>query len=251
VIDDEPSVRDLLSRTLRKEGFGVVTASGGTEGLALARTLHPQVITLDVLMPDLDGWTVLSELKADPVTHDIPVIMLSIIEDKNRGYALDAADYLTKPVDRDRLITVLRKHSEERTAPVLVVDDDGDTREWLRRMLELDGRTVREAANGREALEAVRSEPPSVILLDLMMPELDGFAVVEALRGHEEWRSIPVVILTAKDITAADRLRLNGYVLKIIQKGAMSGEELLADIRQLVAVSVRGREKAQREKTRG
>ncbi|MGI8968620.1 MAG: response regulator, partial [Chloroflexota bacterium] len=238
VIDDEPSMRDLLLRLLSKEGFQVITASNGQEGIELARKLHPQVITLDVMMPGIDGWAVLSELKADATTHDIPVVMLSIVDDKAQGYALDASDYLTKPVDRQRLLAVLRRHSGTRSASVLVVDDDAGTREMVRRMLETDGWTVREAVGGREAIEAVRFQTPGVILLDLMMPEMDGFQVVEELRRRPEWRSIPVVVLTAKDISMEERQRLNGYVMKVIQKSATDGEDVLAEVRQLLEASM-------------
>jgi signal transduction histidine kinase/DNA-binding response OmpR family regulator/tetratricopeptide (TPR) repeat protein len=243
VIDDEPSVRDLLTRTLCKENFQVITAPGGEEGLRLAREIRPDVITLDVLMPGMDGWTVLTELKADAALHDIPVVMLTIVDDKTRGYALQAADYLTKPVDRERLISILRRYSAEKSAPILVVDDDQSTRERLRHILEADGWIVQEAANGREALDYIKEEPPGVILLDLMMPEVDGFEVVGELRKHDEWRSIPVVVLTAKDITAEERQRLNGRVEKVIQKtgdraATAVGEDVLAEVRRLVAASM-------------
>jgi signal transduction histidine kinase/CheY-like chemotaxis protein/tetratricopeptide (TPR) repeat protein len=244
VIDDESSVRDLLTRTLCKEDFQVFTAAGGEDGLRLAREVRPDVITLDVLMPGMDGWTVLSALKADAALHDIPVVMLTIVDDKRRGYALQAADYLMKPVDRERLIAILQKYGREKSAPILVVDDDGPTRELLRRILEADGWTVREAANGREALASLKQRPPGVILLDLMMPEVDGFEVVGELRKHDEWRSIPVVVLTAKDVTAEERQRLNGRVEKVIQKAADDrastavGEDVLAEVRRLIAASM-------------
>jgi signal transduction histidine kinase/CheY-like chemotaxis protein/tetratricopeptide (TPR) repeat protein len=253
VIDDEPSVRELLTRALGKEDFQVFTAAGGEEGLRLARELQPDIITLDVLMPGMDGWTVLTELKADAVLHDIPVVMLTIVDDKKRGYALQAADYLTKPVDRERLIAILRKYGGEKSAPILVVDDDGPTRELLRRILEADGWTVCEAANGREALALVKERPPGIILLDLMMPEVDGFEVVAELRRHDEWRSIPVVVLTAKDVTPEELRRLNGRVEKVIQKAGATtavGEDVLAEVRQLVAASMNQKSAEQREDTR-
>ena len=178
----------------------------------------------------------LSALKADPAVADIPVIMLTIVDDRNLGYALGAADYLTKPIDRERLVTVLHEH--RRDLPVLVVDDDADVRELLRRMLESDGYAVVEAENGRAALGALRAGRPAVILLDLMMPEMDGFEFVAELRRDEAWRTIPVVVITAKDLSGDDRDRLNGYVEKILQKGAHGRDELLADVRELVAASV-------------
>ncbi len=240
VIDDDPSVCDLLRRTLTKEGFRAEAAYSGTEGLRMARELKPDAIILDVLMPGMDGWAVLSALKADPILADIPVVMLTIMDDKSLGYALGAADYLTKPIDRDRLVSVLHKYVPQRSAqPILVVEDDPTTRDMLRRLLEKEGWQVDEAENGRIGLERVALRPPGLVLLDLMMPEMDGFEFVSRLRQHSEWRSIPVVVVTAKDITAEDRLQLNGYVEKILQKGAYNREALLAEVRDLVAAWVR------------
>jgi CheY-like chemotaxis protein/anti-sigma regulatory factor (Ser/Thr protein kinase) len=236
VIDDEAAVRDLMQRFLTKEGFRVVTAAGGEEGLRQARAVRPDAITLDVMMPGMDGWAVLSALKADPGIADIPVVMLTIVDDRNLGYALGAAEYLTKPIDRERLVTVLGKY--RRDLPVLVVEDDVETRQLLRRMLEPEGFSVVEAENGRVALERLRGVSPSVVLLDLMMPEVDGFEFVAEFRRREAWRSIPVIVVTAKDLSREDRERLNGSVQKILQKGAYGREQLLAEVRELVASSV-------------
>ena len=233
VIDDEPAVRDLMQRFLVKEGFHVVTASGGEEGLRQARDVRPDAITLDVMMPGMDGWAVLSALKADPDLADIPVIMLTIVDDRNLGYALGASDYLTKPIDRERLVTVLAKY--RRDLPVLVVDDDAGVRQLLRRMLEPAGYTVVEAENGRVALERLRDVVPSVVLLDLMMPEMDGFEFVTEFRRHESWGAIPIVVITAKDLSQEDHERLNGYVQRILQKGTQSRQQLLGEVRELVA----------------
>jgi GAF domain-containing protein/CheY-like chemotaxis protein len=236
VIDDEAAVRDLMQRFLGKEGFRVVAAAGGEEGLRRARELRPDAITLDVMMPGMDGWAVLSALKADPAVAEIPVIMLTIVDDRNLGYALGASDYLTKPIDRERLVTVLKQHRRDR--PVLVVDDAPEVRQLLRRMLESEGFAVVEAENGRVALERLRGESPSLILLDLMMPEMDGFEFVAELRRHEGWRAIPVVVITARDLSREDRERLNGHVEKVLQKGTYDRDQLLAEVRDLVATSV-------------
>jgi len=236
VIDDEATVRDLMQRFLSKEGFRVVAAASGEEGVRRARELRPDAITLDVMMPGMDGWAVLSALKADPEVAGIPVIMLTIVDDRNLGYALGASDYLTKPIDRERLVTVLKHHRRDR--PVLVVDDDAEVRQLLRRMLESEGFAVVEAENGRVALERLRGEPPSLILLDLMMPEMDGFEFVAELRRDEGWRAIPVVVITARDLSRDDRERLNGHVEKILQKGTYDRDQLLAEVRELVASSV-------------
>ena len=237
VIDDDPTVHDLMQRFLSKEGVHVVTATGGEEGLRLAKTLRPAAITLDVLMPGMDGWAVLTALQADPALVDIPVIMLTIVDDKTMGYTLGASDYLTKPIDWDRLTAVLRHYPcAHPPCLVLIVEDEAAMRDMLRRMLARAGWDVTEAVNGREALERVAENRPELILLDLMMPEMDGFAFLEALRQQEAWRTIPVVVLTAKDLTPDDRQRLNGYVERLLQKGTYSQEELLREVRNVVAV---------------
>ena len=236
VIDDDAVQRDLMSRFLDKEGFPAYTAASGEEGLKMAHQLRPIAITLDVMMPGMDGWSVLAALKDDETLHDIPVIMLTMVDDKNRGYALGAADYATKPVNRARLTQILQKYAcAHPPCPVLLVEDDDVTRSMMRAMLEKSGWVVAEARNGREALERVAENSPSLILLDLMMPEMDGFEFAIELHRHEQWRSIPVVVLTAKDLTEEDRLRLNGYVQKIMQKAGQSREEMMRAVRDLVA----------------
>ncbi|MGP8107104.1 MAG: response regulator [Desulfobaccales bacterium] len=235
VIEDDPDTRDLLKRFLSKDGFRVKTVSEGEEGLRLARELQPDVITLDVMMPGLDGWAVLTELKGDPALADIPVVMLTIVDNKNLGYALGASDYLTKPIQRERLLAVLEKYRRHpQPGPVLVVEDDPDTREILRRLLEKEGCQVIAAENGRVALERLAESQPMLILLDLMMPEMDGFQFIDRVRQHENWRTIPIVVVTAKDLTKEDRLRLNGYVQEIIRKDACPRDELLAEVSELV-----------------
>jgi signal transduction histidine kinase/CheY-like chemotaxis protein len=243
VVDDDPAARDLLSRALGKAGFNVECATDGEEALALARTLRPEAITLDVMMPGIDGWATLAALKADPELADIPVIMLTIVDDKNKGYALGAADYMTKPFDREQLTTTLARYRRATNghAPALVVEDDEAARTLLVRALEQEGWRVRAAANGRAALEQVAAEQPQLILLDLMMPEMDGFEFVQELHKLPGGQSIPVVVITAKDITLEDRLRLNGYVEKIVEKGAYSRDDLLSTVKEMVEVSVRGR----------
>jgi PAS domain S-box-containing protein len=240
VIDDDPRVHDLMQRFLRKEGLHMVAAMDGEEGLRLAKTVRPTMITLDVLMPGMDGWAVLSALKSDPELTDIPVIMITIMDEKQMGYTLGAADYLTKPIEWKRLASILQKYKcAHPPCPVLVVEDDAEIRKLLRRRLEKEGWAVAEAENGRVALERMAENRPELILLDLMMPEMDGFQFLEEVRKQEGWRSIPVVVVTAKDLTPEDRLVLSGSVTQILQKGAHSQEELLREIRDLVAACVR------------
>jgi len=213
----------------------VVQAGGGEEGLRLAKEMHPAAITLDVMMPHVDGWAVLKALQADPQLHDIPVIMVSMVDNQSMGYTLGATDYMTKPIDRDRLVHILGKHSGV-TPPgsVLIVEDDPSTREMLRRMVEKEGWAAVEAENGRAALERIADVTPDVILLDLMMPVMDGFDFVLELRKVESWRTIPIVVVTAKDITDDDRRRLTGNVERILQKGSYDREELLEEVRSLI-----------------
>jgi CheY-like chemotaxis protein len=240
VIDDDPDMCDLVVRIMGKEGFRVVTASNGEEGLRLASETRPDAIVLDLVMPDLDGWAVLSRLKADPALADIPVTVISVAEERTKAIAVGAADYLTKPVERARLVRVLSKYQPEALhGPVLVVEDDQANREVLRRMLEKEGQHVAEAANGRIALERIAETRPSLILLDLMMPEMDGFEFLDALREREEWRMIPVVVITAKDLTAEDRRRLDGSVAHVLQKGRLSPEVLLNEMSRHLLSSIR------------
>jgi signal transduction histidine kinase/DNA-binding response OmpR family regulator len=236
VIDDDPVVHDLLGRSLYKDGFHVVSAASGPEGIRLARSLQPIAITLDVLMPGMDGWTVLTALKQDPETADIPVIMLTMVDNKGLGYALGVADYFNKPVDRDRLASVLNNYrgGDKPTGAVLVIEDDAPTRDIMSRTLQKEGWLVAEAENGRTGLERVAVKRPDVILLDLMMPVMDGLEFLRELRNTPAWRTIPVIIVTAKDLSAEERLQLNGYVQKIVQKGASIREELLAEVSALV-----------------
>jgi PAS domain S-box-containing protein len=241
VVDDDPAVRDLLVRFLGGEGLAVLTAATGADGLRLARERRPRAIVLDVMMPGMDGWAVLSALKTDPELAGIPVIMLTIVDDRNLGYALGACDYLVKPVERERLLTVLKKWAGLPSPGLaLVVEDDPATRDLLRRTLEKDGWRVAEACNGRVALEYLAQDPPTLIVLDLMMPEMDGFELLAELRQHPQWRAIPVVVVTAKDLTEEDRLRLNGSMLlggcvkRVLQKGSFSRDELLREVHDLV-----------------
>ncbi len=234
VIDDDATARELISDHLKAGGFSVVTAAGGVEGIKLAKELRPTAITLDVMMPDLDGWSVLAALRQNPELADIPVIMVSIVDDKRRGIALGAAGYLTKPIDRERLHKLVRRfQSPRRATRVLMVEDDASQRQRMLGWLERPQWIVREAANGREALVLLREEKPDVILLDLMMPEMDGFEVVAALQGDKDWRDIPVIVITSLDLNAKDRERLNSGVQSVLVKEKFRPEDLVERIRQL------------------
>ena len=236
VIDDDAAARDLVSRFLEKQGLAVEVAVDGRAGLQAARDRHPDVITLDVVMPGLDGWSVLTALKGDPATADIPVVMLSMVDERNLGIALGAAEYLTKPIERDQLLRVLRRYGRPGAARrVLVVEDDALTRAALGRAMQGEGWEVALAEHGRAGLERMAACVPDLILLDLMMPEMNGFEFLEALRGHDAWRSVPVVVITAKDLTDAERRRLNGGVQRVVAKGGQGFEALAAAVREHVA----------------
>jgi CheY-like chemotaxis protein/anti-sigma regulatory factor (Ser/Thr protein kinase) len=239
IIDDEKPAHELLERELAGAGYHILHAAGGREGLKVAKQARPDVITLDIIMPDLDGWSVLKALKADPELCDIPVVLVTIMRDRDLGFALGAADYITKPLDLEVLMRVVGRHvSADGRAQVLVVDDDPKTRDMLRRTLQKAGWTVAEAANGSEAIEALERAKPALVLLDLMMPGMDGFEVLERLYGDETWREVPVIIITAKDLTADDVDRLNGRVVKVLQKGAYQRRDLVRDIHGMIARQV-------------
>jgi CheY-like chemotaxis protein len=238
VIDDDESVLDLTERFLTRKGFKVVTANNGHEGLRLARELHPAAITLDVLMPQLDGWTVLAAIKGDPELADIPVILMTIIDDRTRGYALGATEYLIKPVTREKLTGVLRAACGTAGRKVLVIDDDEFMRNGICQSLKRDGWEVSEAANGRIGIERLGQSRPDVIMLDLMMPEMNGFEFLVEMRSKAEWRDIPVLVVTAKDLTAEERAQLNGHVERVMDKGSAELAELLGEIGQVLEVSI-------------
>ncbi len=236
VIDDDPATRDVMTRLLVGEGYEVLTADSGQQGLDLARQRHPDVITLDVLMPSMDGWSVLAALKADHDLADIPVIMLTFIDNKNLGYSLGASEFMTKPVEQDRLLNVLAKYVAQHTPPqILIVDDDVATRQVLRMMLEKEGWSVAEAENGRVGLQYIAQYHPDLVLLDLMMPEMDGFEFADELRRHPEWHDIAVVVMTAKDLSSEERQRIDGAIEKILQKGAYNRQEILEEVRHRVS----------------
>jgi len=235
VIDDDPEACEIIQRYLLKDGFNVVVATSGEQGLQLAHEIHPAAITLDVMMPQMDGWAVLRGLKADPKLHNIPVIMLSMIDDRTRGYSLGAVDYLTKPVDRKLLQkTLSRYYCTEEICPVLLIEDDVETREIVAHALEKAGWKVSEASNGQEALDMMADVQPRLILLDLMMPVMDGFGFLAEMRAQPEWQDIPVIVITAKDLSSEDRSRLSGCVEEVLEKNAYSREQLLKRIREAV-----------------
>jgi CheY-like chemotaxis protein/anti-sigma regulatory factor (Ser/Thr protein kinase) len=236
VIDDDADSRDMMRRFLAREGFDTVTAADGAEGLRLARQITPKLITLDVVMPRMDGWAVLKELQADPALAPIPVVMLSILDEQDKGFALGAADYLIKPFDRERLRAVLARYRRAAAGVrVLVVEDDEATRAVLGEMLAREGCTVDMAGDGQAALDRVGQATPDLILLDLMMPRMDGFQFLEALRARPGGAGLPIVVLTAKELSAAEREHLAGEAKRVLRKSLHSREELAGELRRVIA----------------
>jgi signal transduction histidine kinase/DNA-binding response OmpR family regulator len=238
VVDDDPAVHDVLRLTIAREGYRLLHAYDGAEALEVARREKPDVITLDVMMPKLDGWTVLGKLKSDPALASIPVIMLTIVDERTLGYSLGAAEYMTKPIDRNRLLDLLRRFAAKASeAVVLVVDDSEDVRAVVRQTVEKSGLKTVEAENGQAALDWLSKNPmPALVLLDLMMPVMDGFAFLERVQSIPSLSRMPIVVLTAKDLTDAERRVVNERTLLVLTKGAQPlstlGSALAAIARQ-------------------
>jgi signal transduction histidine kinase/CheY-like chemotaxis protein len=239
VVEDDPAAAELLTRQIEQAGFQTVVARTGTEALAKARGRKPAAITLDILLPDLDGWEVLTRLKREEETSDIPVVVVSVVDNPELGTALGALDYFVKPVPAKELMSRLTRFKFQgqsgKQMTVLVVDDEEANREWLQGVLEPAGFIVILASGGKEAIELARSSPPDLVLLDLMMPEVTGFDVVEALRDNASTRSIPIMVLTAKTLTESDIRQLNGHVSTILRRGSTGASDLLGLLRQVVA----------------
>jgi signal transduction histidine kinase/DNA-binding response OmpR family regulator len=238
VIDDDETARELIADYLAQAGFAVITAAGGVEGLKRAKEYHPIAITLDVIMPDIDGWTVLAALRGDPELADIPTIMTTIVDEQRHGMTLGAVGYLTKPIDRDKLVDLVAKYR----APfgptrILVVEDDVTQRELIRSWLEPQNWSVIEADNGRVAIDRLSERVADVILLDLMMPEMDGFQLVAEMQKHPAWSKIPVIVVTARDLTVEDHAQLNSGIEMILRKERFNPATLIESILQVVAKS--------------
>jgi adenylate cyclase len=231
VIDDDPNVIELLRENLTEAGYHVIAARDGNEGIVSAREFRPSTIILDIVMPGKDGWQVLHELKADTKTRDIPVVLFSVVDQKNLGYRLGAADYLVKPIDRDALIAALGRVSS-RCGRLLVVDDDPHVIDLVRQLLEGEPCVIEAAMDGREALQAIQLQRPDVILLDLLMPDIDGFGVLEELNADPSKRDLPVIVLTAKILTAEEHALLQRRVLAVLEKRGLEREALLREVRR-------------------
>jgi signal transduction histidine kinase/CheY-like chemotaxis protein len=235
-IDDDPDVIYLLSENLAEAGYQVVGASSGYQGMQKARSLKPYAITLDIMMPNKDGWQVLHDLKSDPETRSIPVILLSIIDNKELGFRLGAADYLVKPFDQSAMLSALGRLAKANQGipprRLLVVDDDPQVIDMVRQLLEGSEYQISSAGDGEQALESIVESRPDAILLDLLMPRLDGFGVIERLQGDPMYNRIPVIVLTAKSLDSAEANLLQDTVATIVQKQGLDGEVLLKEIQR-------------------
>ncbi len=229
-IDDDPDVIYLLRENLAEAGYRVVGALSGEDGLQKAKNLKPYAITLDIMMPSMNGWEVLHQLKADSTTRDVPVVVVSIIDNKDLGYHLGAFDYLLKPLDRDAILSALSRVHQAR-GPLLVVDDDPMVADMVRQLLEGEPYQVTAVEDGQQALEAIARDRPSVILLDLVMPRMDGFELLKRLKTDDRYRQIPVIVLTAKHLTADERSALQSSVRSVIEKLSLDREGLIQELR--------------------
>lgn len=238
VVDDDPSVRSLLARTIGNEGYRVIEAANGVDALALAREHRPEAITLDVMMPKLDGWDVLKALKGDALLRNIPVIMVTILNERGMAIPLGAADFVTKPIDRQRLTAILREHcSNPGNVSVLIVEDDASTRELLCHSLTSMGYAASATDNGRDGLSWLASHPPpDLILLDLMMPKMDGFEFLRELRKQPVFANLPVIVVTAKELTEEEVRILSGQTDGIVTKDQTYLTELSAAVRSRLAL---------------
>jgi CheY-like chemotaxis protein/anti-sigma regulatory factor (Ser/Thr protein kinase) len=239
IVEDDPAAAELLTRQIQRAGFRTEIARTGLDAVAMAKAHKPAAITLDIELPDVDGWEVLTRLKRDQMTSDIPVIVVSVIDNPELATALGALDYFVKPVEARDLIHRLSSFNFERRSGgrqtcVLVVDDEAANRDWLKHVLEPAGFTVLLAKGGQEAIDVARARKPDLVMLDLMMPEVNGFDVVEALSEHAATEAIPIMVLTAKDLTVGDIERLNGRAAHILQRGSTGAVDLLRHLRAVM-----------------
>jgi CheY-like chemotaxis protein len=239
VVEDNPQASELLARHLDGGGFRMEIARTGTEALSKARELKPAAITLDILLPEIDGWEVLTRLKQDEATRNIPVVVVSVVDNPGLGRALGALDYFVKPVDRQALLSRLGRYTfttkvGQEEIRILLVDDEPANLELLESTLQPAGFTVLRAAGGQEGVDMARARKPHLILLDLLMPNVTGFDVVAALRSDESTRAIPIMVLTAKNLTEEDKRQLNGQVAAVFERNSLAGAELIGWLHQLV-----------------
>jgi CheY-like chemotaxis protein/anti-sigma regulatory factor (Ser/Thr protein kinase) len=237
VIDDDPDAVYLLQENLNQQEYEIIGTRNGLDGMRMAREQQPQAILLDIIMPGADGWQVLHDLKEDPATSDIPVILLTIVDKKALGFRLGAAAYLLKPLDpvavRDALNRVI-VYSDHTQKHVLVVDDDPNVADMLRQFLPESEFRLESALDGMAGLAAIEANRPDILLLDIIMPRLDGFGVIEKLRANPETRDLPIIVISAKDLTADESARLKESVAFVMKKQGFEGEKLMDEIHNVL-----------------
>jgi DNA-binding response OmpR family regulator len=233
-IDDEVEAQEILSTYLKSEGYEVIQAYNAMEAMELARKYLPFAITLDIMMPGKDGWDILHELKNNSHTEGIPVICISILDNREMGLSLGAIEYMVKPIEKDQLINELKRLEKHFFIyDILIVDDEPQAVELLTQYLSEEGNyMIRKAYGGKECLSRIKESRPDLIILDLMMPEVDGFEVIRNLKKLEETKDIPIIIVSAKQLTQEKVEYLNTNIEKIIRKGNFSKEELFKDIKK-------------------
>ena len=227
-------------RFCKRLSYNVISAYGGEEGLKAAGDAKPDIILLDIMMPTVDGWTVLSRLKADEGLRHIPVVVHSIVNDKARGFSLGATDYLSKPVDRKVLSTVLKRYAgnKHHNFKILILEDDPDIQDIFRHTAEKQGWQVELATNGKIGLEKLQAQIPDIILLDIMMPEMNGLEFLATIRQRNEWSDIPVIVVTAKDLTEDDKAQLRGQAQRVIQKAVHTPSDLVHQIQEILSTQM-------------
>jgi signal transduction histidine kinase/DNA-binding response OmpR family regulator len=239
VVEDDPNAYELIASALGSAGYLPVRARHGDEALRIARDIQPVAVTLDLVLPGMDGWDLLKKLKADPGTRDLPVVIISVVDSRDLGLALGADDYFIKPVDRDRLLERLRQITKGRGSGeprrLLVIDDDAAVHSMLAEDFSPHGFTIDAAASGEEGLRAAAERKPDVIILDLMMPGMNGFDVAGSLKEDPRTANIPIVVLTSKELTNEDRAVLQNRVSMFVRKGPPGREQLVREIRRMTS----------------
>jgi CheY-like chemotaxis protein len=242
VVEDDPASRELLESTLAHEGYRVATACNGKDALELADKMKPFAITLDIMMPGMNGWDVLKHLKLQERTNDIPVIITSMLDDRKLGIIWGAVEHFVKPIEKEALLATLEKIKQKdakNPLKVLVVDDEKSAVELIAAMLDEKEFNVLKVYGGKEAIDLAFKEKPEVIILDLMMPESSGFDVIKALKNNPDTIDIPIVVCTAKDLDSNDIKKLSGNVSNVMHKGMFTQEELIECIKQIQNVELK------------
>jgi CheY-like chemotaxis protein len=235
VVDDDEATLDLMTRWLEPLGYRVVVALDGETGLRLVRQHRPSLVLLDAWLPGRSGYDILSELRRDPVVGNTPVILVTVDDDRARGLACGASDYLRKPVSEETLAAVLGVYDHGCTGEVLVIEDDDDAADLIKRCLEQVGFSTQRASNGREGLEMAAAKKPKAIVLDIRLPELDGFAVIECLAAAERLSEVPVVVVSGCDMSLAQHRKLAAAGHRVFTKGVVTPREIAQSLREMVA----------------